>query len=871
MLGLLPSDEQADTTIQRRHLYETLLCCMASATDASDEGAHPDVWGDVLVLQYLKDGNLPTGTRAVEAARVKRRASRYRWKDGILRRIMGDGTHRVVPKPDERAELSKQVHEECGHWGEKRSVHLCTLKYWWRGLYSDVIKAVQSCEVCSRINKLSFGSQPDVLHSLVAMGRGYRWGLDIAGPFPESSSGSKYILVMIDHFTKWVELAPLPSKESPHVARAFLSQVIARFGAPAEAVTDQGGEFEGKFTELMEKYLIDHRRTSAYHPQANGLSERTVQSVKASLKKLCEAEENRKDWDLKIYTLQMGYLCSRQASTKLSPAMLMFGEEPQLPSHAREKLEAEGDLDFDNPEAAQASLERRRALMSKYAIMAGGNILIAQHRDRQYWARLKGGGVTPKARRFEPGDYVYHKRMTGQGDSLSLPTRSEVTRVVSVEPGGVLKLVDKHGQVFTTRMEHCAPCNLPDVDGTMDFSVARVGRDLACCVCGSPADEDRMVVCDSCNAAWHTFCLPVPLDKPPRPEEVWCCPRCTANGVRSEQLTDSRGQQHKEETVAEGLHGRFVLAKRKDPYTQESALLYGKVLYRGPKYKPKYLRVEFQDGTVMEAARVGQIMAHLVPGEAQIPATVLAEFNQPTVTAAAPNSLEALPLVDFDYVSWEGTKNALLRLMPGKHTKRHVTNLQLQITRMFEGEQSELPCVETMLEEVERLVECVDLSRFRRGVDMWSGNGTIAAALSDYGITLVNNDLDHNKAAGYHLDALQPSSYKAIGDAVPGALDLVVSSPWFSLLDLALPLAASCTTALACIHVPGHYLSNPILPRTEWFSRRVQEGRLHVVWGRECNKTLKRRCLWVIVAASPEILQLVIKPGYQQMLSVSLT
>ena len=68
------------------------------------------------------------------------------------------------------------------------------------------------------------------------------------------------------------------------------------FGASVEVLTDQGTEFEGEFQELLEVSLVDHRRTSRDHPQADGLAERCVQSVKVALRKY-STEVIQSTWD----------------------------------------------------------------------------------------------------------------------------------------------------------------------------------------------------------------------------------------------------------------------------------------------------------------------------------------------------------------------------------------------------------------------------------------------------------------------------------------------------------------------------------------------------------------------------------------------
>jgi hypothetical protein len=78
-------------------------------------------------------------------------------------------------------------------------------------------------------------------------------------------------MIMIEHFSKWVEFVALPNKSSQSTSQDFLQQVLSRFGACAKCFTNQGLEFKGKFQDLLNHALIDHRRTLRDHPQVNGL------------------------------------------------------------------------------------------------------------------------------------------------------------------------------------------------------------------------------------------------------------------------------------------------------------------------------------------------------------------------------------------------------------------------------------------------------------------------------------------------------------------------------------------------------------------------------------------------------------------------
>jgi len=117
-----------------------------------------------------------------------------------------------------------------------------------------------------------------MFYPLPIQGMFSRWSCDLTGELPQTSRGNVYIMIMIEHFSKGVELVALSDKSSHNTSRAFLQQVLSRFGACAECLTDQRSEFRGEFQNLLDHALIDHRRTSRDHPQADGLAKRMVQT-----------------------------------------------------------------------------------------------------------------------------------------------------------------------------------------------------------------------------------------------------------------------------------------------------------------------------------------------------------------------------------------------------------------------------------------------------------------------------------------------------------------------------------------------------------------------------------------------------------------
>jgi hypothetical protein len=153
--------------------------------------------------------------------------------------------------------------------------------------------------VCDRV-QASFNTPMPQLQPLPIMGLGYKWSLDFVRPLPMTPRHNKYVLVMIEHFSKWIELVALPDKFNEGAAYSFLDCILSRFGAPAKVFTDQRREFLGEFQTLCEQAMIDHRTTSRDHPEADGLAECMVQTVKRGLRKYSLKKGHHGDWDLAV-------------------------------------------------------------------------------------------------------------------------------------------------------------------------------------------------------------------------------------------------------------------------------------------------------------------------------------------------------------------------------------------------------------------------------------------------------------------------------------------------------------------------------------------------------------------------------------------
>ena len=110
-----------------------------------------DIWEDLPVLHKLQQGTFPLSISAMERDRIGHRITRFRWESGLLFRLWPDGTRRIVPRPDQRASLVRQVHEELGHFGIRMTHSMLRDQYWWTDMYQQVATYVGRCEVCDRV------------------------------------------------------------------------------------------------------------------------------------------------------------------------------------------------------------------------------------------------------------------------------------------------------------------------------------------------------------------------------------------------------------------------------------------------------------------------------------------------------------------------------------------------------------------------------------------------------------------------------------------------------------------------------------------------------------------------------------------------
>lgn len=259
----------------------------------------------------------------------------WRVEDGKLYKLVMDKTDsenedscwkEVVPK-FRRSDILKEHHDvvTAGHLGVFKTIKRIQRLYYWPKMRSDIAKYVKNCQVCQR-TKYDQGKSMGLMGSRRSADE--PWTMlcaDLMGPFPRSTKGFKYLLVVSDTFTKYTLLFPLRAATATSVAHHLLDDVFMVYGVPKYLICDNGSEFIGSpVKRLAEEYKFKLLLNASRHPQANP-TERTNRTLISMLR--AYIKDNHRLWDKDLPKIGFALRSAVSETTGYSPAYLSFGRE----------------------------------------------------------------------------------------------------------------------------------------------------------------------------------------------------------------------------------------------------------------------------------------------------------------------------------------------------------------------------------------------------------------------------------------------------------------------------------------------------------------------------------------------------------------
>jgi hypothetical protein len=240
-----------------------------------------------------------------------------------------------------RGPVIERCHAEAGHAGMFKTLTRIQEHYVWPGMRRHVQLVLDRCAQCQLQNARP--ERPPMGEMPIAKCPGEIVGLDLQGPLiPSALGANKYLMVLIDHYSGWLEAYPIPNKRNDTVWERLRNDYVPRHGAPKVLITDQGHEFRGRdFEQWMSENYIEHRRTTPYNPQCNGKTERANRTLKEMLSKLTNG--NRADWEDRLGPVLTAVRNNVSTVTGFSPFMLQHARPAR---HAVGRM-VHGEVDPD--------------------------------------------------------------------------------------------------------------------------------------------------------------------------------------------------------------------------------------------------------------------------------------------------------------------------------------------------------------------------------------------------------------------------------------------------------------------------------------------------------------------------------------------
>jgi hypothetical protein len=388
---------------------------------------------------FLRGKSVTSDTITIE--KLKRDSERsHLLEDGTLIRFVGaknkpweeEESYWRLWIPDSMKEgILLTFHNEptAGHLGIRRTYLRLEERAYWFGMQKDTTKFVRNfrrCQECKNFKiPIAPGSsfQPESPWDVIA--------IDMMGPYPKGAMQSQYLLVIVDLFTKYVEMFPLRIATSEKVVEK-LWEVSCRWGLSRVIISDNGSQFISKhYLQWCEMNGIQNFHISAYHAQAN-ITERYNETIKSMI---VTTIDRCRDWDRHINELAFALRTSFNDSTKFTPAYLSMGRELRTP--------------FDNLVNINLSTIRPLKDMAKRMLLihniARDNLLKSQESYLRYYDRGS------KLRLFKVGDLVWYRTHylsdATKGFSAKLAPKRELCQVIGIVSRTVYNLArDEDGQ-----------------------------------------------------------------------------------------------------------------------------------------------------------------------------------------------------------------------------------------------------------------------------------------------------------------------------------------------------------------------------------------------------------------------------------------
>jgi hypothetical protein len=261
--------------------------------------------------------------------------------------------------------------------------------FWWTRMRREIAKYVSECDICQRV-KASHLKAAGTLQPLTIPS--WKWediSMDFIVGLPNTSLRHDSIWVIVDRLTKTAHFLPVHTTYlAKRYAEIYLDQIVCLQGIPKTIISDRGTLFVARFWEQLQDALGTKLiRSSAYHPQTDGQTERVNQNLEDMLR-TCVLQYD-KHWDKCLPPAEFSYNNSYQSSLKMAPFEAMYGRRCRTPLSWSQT----GERKIFGPDLVIDAEEKVRIIQA--------NLKTAQSRQKSY------ADIRRNPLRFQVGVFVY--------------------------------------------------------------------------------------------------------------------------------------------------------------------------------------------------------------------------------------------------------------------------------------------------------------------------------------------------------------------------------------------------------------------------------------------------------------------------------
>jgi len=239
----------------------------------------------------------------------------------------------IPQKAQVKDDILKEAHRTpyTVHPGETKMYHDLKQNFWWKRMKVDVAKYVASCGVCQQV-KAEHKSPAGKLQSLEVP----KWpwediAMDFVTGLPRTPRGKDATWVVVDRLSKSAHFIPIRTTNSASdLAPIYTREIIRLHGVPKTIISDHDAKFTSKLWESLQNALgTEIRFSAAFHPQTDGQSERTIQTLEDLLRTCALSWQG--NWEDHLPLVEFAYNNIYHASIKAAPFEVLYGRKCRSP------------------------------------------------------------------------------------------------------------------------------------------------------------------------------------------------------------------------------------------------------------------------------------------------------------------------------------------------------------------------------------------------------------------------------------------------------------------------------------------------------------------------------------------------------------